>query len=254
MALLPLHPTHNKFIYLTERNTPMGLFSRNKKQQTAQDPHQIQLDFFEDWFHIKYQDLFSSKYLAGLKYVKDLNIDREQIDIFQNPNYKPSDIDEAITITNLHIDTIISMETAFIILGHQVMKNPTYLLDKDFEQFYHKTLPHFIEALRLLDEYGQQNGYPYMRVNATLRRLKYTPNFTIEAGDIASQPKLNMLDLSFYDRFDKLRNDIYDAAFKLVQKFYDNEHDMNFNKKLAVIDDLLQVAESDELERTQSND
>ena len=218
----------------------MGLFNR-KKAPIQENPHQIQLDFFEDWFQKKYAKLFASEYLEGLKYVKDLDIDRRPIHEFTDPNYRPTDIEEVIDKTNLKIGTIASIETAYITLGHLVIKTPGYMLDEDFDKFYHTTLPKLIEALRLLDQYGTEHDYPYMRVNAVLRSVRYTPNFTIEAGDVAAHDKIEMLDLSFYDRFDKLRLEIYKAMYDLVKKFQDNEHKLDFEKSIDIIDDLLDV-------------
>lgn len=220
----------------------MGLFNRKSKTTNPTiDPHQIQLDFYTDWFNDKYQKLFSSKYLEGLKYVKDLDIDQSIIDDMTK-NSVPDTIDEAIKLTELHLDTIVSMQSAYITLGHKILESPALMLDDEFDTLYHETLPHIIEAIRLLDEYGTQNEYPFMRVNAVLRRVKYAPNFTIEAGDIAKQESVQSLDLSFYDRYDKIRLEMYTPMIKLIKRFKNENEDVNFKKSFAVIDDLLDIS------------
>ena len=116
------------------------------------------------------------------------------------------------------------------------------MLADEFDTLYHETLPTIIEAIRLLDEYGSQNKYPFMRVNAVLRRVKYAPNFTIEAGDIAKQESVQTLDLSFYDRYDKIRLEMYTPMIKLIQKFKNENEAVSFKKSFAVIDDLLDIS------------
>ena len=220
----------------------MGLFNRKSSTKTENiDPHKIQHDFYVDWFNVKYNNLFSSKYLEGLKYVKDLDISPDKMTEISNFTMN-SDIDSAIAITDLHLATIVSMQAAYITLGHKVLESPTLLLDEEFETFYHDTLPHVIEALQLLDQYGDEHEYPLMRVNAVLRSVKYAPNFTIEAGDVAKQQSVEILDLSFYDRYDTLRLEVYTPMIKLIKKFHHQTDELDFKKSFAIIDDLLNVA------------
>lgn len=217
----------------------MGLFSRKPKQPDT-DPNQILYDFYDDWFKTKYNQLFESEYLKGIKSVYELDITTK----FKSniKNLEPTSVQECIDATNLRLSTVATIEAAYITLGQIILKYPTFLIDPRFEQFYHHALPHQIEALRLLTKVGVEQEYPLNRITASLAKMKYVPNFTIQANEIAAKKNIDIIDLSFYDRFEKIRDDLYLTLIDIVQVFQKEAMEFENGDELAMIDHLITTA------------
>lgn len=217
----------------------MGLFSR-KTTEPEVDPNQIQYDFYNDWFKTKYTNLFESEYLKGIKSVFELDLSLNKKNEIKN--LEPTSIEECVDATNLNLSTVATIEAGYIVLGRLVIKHPAFLLNKQFEQFYHHALPHQIEALRLLTKVGKEQEYPLNRITASLSKMKYLPNFTIQANEIAAQKNVDIIDLSFYDRFEKVRDDLYLSIIDLVQELQKEANELENGDELTMIDHLLNTA------------
>lgn len=232
------------------------MFGFNLKKKNKQDdieekenPEQILLDFYHDWFENKYTPLMNSEYLTKLKFVKDYTHPAdimEQIEIFDLQEDVTTK-EEMLRLTNIDFPLIVSLQSAMILLARVILTNPMMLVDPEFTNYYQNIMPKYIESERMLSEFGKQHNYPLLRINAVAQSIRYMPNLTIGANEFATRTehsKIEKIDLSFYDRYETIRDNLYDATFKLAKRFYDEENKAIFNKTLSVVDDLLTITDT----------
>ena len=98
----------------------MRFFNKNKNKTTTENQSTIMLDFYNDWFHIKYHQLFDNPYLAEVNYVYENDIARSMIDTLVDPTEQPQTLEQALNFVPDIYGTISTLEAAFIVVGQRV--------------------------------------------------------------------------------------------------------------------------------------
>lgn len=191
--------------------------NKNKTKTTTKNQSSIMLDFYNDWFHIKYHQLFDNPYLAEVNYVYQNDIARSMIDTLVDPTEQPQTLEQALNFIPDIYGTISTLEAAFIVVGQRVLQSPTLMLDDQFHNYAHEVMPRLIESLRMLSEYGESNNYPTNRLGAVLENIKLVPSFTIQSAIQKEHQVSKQLDIAFYEKLNDVYVHLYSPLLEIIE-------------------------------------